>query len=198
MADIEWAAVTFPTMWPAPAVWTDVGDFTLLVFAQVGVPTWEVRRRAKLSSSSRDDLVVGGTADTFEAAKTAALFEACARSPDHLDMLCSDQLAVAEAMLDGEIAYRKGDFDLAFARLRDAVELEDALPYDEPWGWMQPSRHALGALLLEQGRVEEAEAVYREDLGWRQPEPGAHPPGQRLEPAGAQRLPVGPRRGGDP
>lgn len=78
---------------------------------------------------------------------------------------CRDQLAIAEAMLDGEIAYRKGDFDLGFARLRDAVALEDALPYDEPWGWMQPTRHALGALLLEQDRVDEAEAVYREDLG---------------------------------
>src|SRR5262249_4570210 len=30
----------------------------------------------------------------------------------------------------------------------------------------QPVRHALGALLLEQGRVAEAEAVYREDLGF--------------------------------
>ena len=30
---------------------------------------------------------------------------------------------------------------------------------------MQPVRHALGALLLEQGRAAEAEAVYREDLG---------------------------------
>jgi hypothetical protein len=30
---------------------------------------------------------------------------------------------------------------------------------------MQPTRHALGALLLEQGRVQEAEAVYRADLG---------------------------------
>ena len=30
---------------------------------------------------------------------------------------------------------------------------------------MQPARHAYGALLLEQGRVEEAEAVYRADLG---------------------------------
>ena len=39
------------------------------------------------------------------------------------------------------------------------------LLYDEPWGWMQPTRHALGALLLEQGHVEEAEAVYRADLG---------------------------------
>ena len=78
---------------------------------------------------------------------------------------CLDILAVAAEMLDGEIAYRSGDFDEAFAHLRRAVELDDNLPYDEPWGWMQPTRHALGALLLEQGRVEEAEAVYRADLG---------------------------------
>jgi hypothetical protein len=30
---------------------------------------------------------------------------------------------------------------------------------------MQPTRHALGALLLEQGHLEEAEVVYRADLG---------------------------------
>ncbi len=76
-----------------------------------------------------------------------------------------DLLAVAEAMLNGELEYRKENYDAAFAHLRKAVELDDALPYDEPWGWMQPSRHALGALLLEQGRAEEAEAVYRSDLG---------------------------------
>jgi tetratricopeptide (TPR) repeat protein len=81
------------------------------------------------------------------------------------NVLCLEQLTVAEAMLDGEIEYRKENYDIAFARLRDAVALEDALPYDEPWGWMQPTRHALGALFLEQGRVDEAEAVYREDLG---------------------------------
>ncbi|MGI9400972.1 MAG: hypothetical protein ACR2O0_06935, partial [Rhizobiaceae bacterium] len=81
------------------------------------------------------------------------------------NVLCMEQFTVAEPMLDGEIEYRKGNFDLAFARLRDAVAAEDVLPYDEPWGWMQPSRHALGALLLEQGKVDEAEKVYREDLG---------------------------------
>jgi tetratricopeptide (TPR) repeat protein len=78
---------------------------------------------------------------------------------------CRDILAVAGAMLDGELEYRKGNVDPAFARLRRAVELDDGLPYDEPWGWMQPARHAYGALLLEQGRVAEAEAVYRADLG---------------------------------
>ena len=78
---------------------------------------------------------------------------------------CLDILAVAAEMLNGELEYRKGNFDQAFMHLRQSVELDDNLPYDEPWAWMQPSRHALGALLLEQGRVEEAEAVYRADLG---------------------------------
>jgi tetratricopeptide (TPR) repeat protein len=81
------------------------------------------------------------------------------------NVLCVQLLAIAEEMLEGEIAYRRGEHDAAFARLRAAVALEDDLPYDEPWGWMQPIRHALGALLLEQGRAAEAEAVYREDLG---------------------------------
>ena len=78
---------------------------------------------------------------------------------------CLDILAVAEAMMSGEIEYRRGNFDAAFAHLHRAVELDDNLPYDEPWGWMQPTRHALGALLMDQGRLAEAEAVYRADLG---------------------------------
>jgi tetratricopeptide (TPR) repeat protein len=81
------------------------------------------------------------------------------------NVACGDLLAIAEDMLEGEIAYRRGEYDTAFARLRSAIALEDDLPYDEPWGWMQPIRHALGALLLEQGRAAEAEVVYREDLG---------------------------------
>ncbi|KAI2790943.1 hypothetical protein POX_c03795 [Penicillium oxalicum] len=79
--------------------------------------------------------------------------------------LCVDILGVAALMLRGEIAYRQGMYDEAFALLRRAVETDDNLPYDEPWGWMQPSRHALGALLLEQNRVQEAMDVYAADLG---------------------------------
>lgn len=98
-----------------------------------------------------------------------ALFRAArARVPDTRllhNNTCQDLFAIAEDMLTGEIAYRRGNFDAAFAHLRASVAADDNLPYDEPWGWMQPTRHALGALLLEQGRVAEAEAVYREDLG---------------------------------
>jgi tetratricopeptide (TPR) repeat protein len=76
-----------------------------------------------------------------------------------------DILAIAGAMLDGEIAYRSADYDSAWFHLRRAIELDDTLPYDEPWGWMQPTRHAYGALLLEQGEIETALEVYAADLG---------------------------------
>jgi hypothetical protein len=69
---------TAASLWPSPAVSTDVGGFILLVFTEDNVPTWEVRRKAKKVDGREDDLVVGGTADTFDAAKAAALFEATA------------------------------------------------------------------------------------------------------------------------
>ncbi|MFT7597421.1 MAG: tetratricopeptide (TPR) repeat protein [Acidimicrobiales bacterium] len=78
---------------------------------------------------------------------------------------CRDILAVAEQMLLGELEYHKGNHEAAFEHLRRSVAVDDGLPYDEPWGWMQPTRHALGALLLEQGQLVEAEAIYRADLG---------------------------------
>ncbi|KAK4197562.1 putative TPR domain protein [Triangularia verruculosa] len=79
---------------------------------------------------------------------------------------CRDILAIASAMLDGELEYRGGNVELGLESLRKSIKLDDALPYDEPWGWMQPTRHAYGALLLEQGRAEEALAVYAADLGF--------------------------------
>ena len=79
--------------------------------------------------------------------------------------LVVDVLEIAEAMLDGELEYRRGNHEVAFDHLRRSVALDDSLAYDEPWGWMQPARHALGALLMEQNQFEEAEAVYRADLG---------------------------------
>ncbi|KAF2847545.1 hypothetical protein T440DRAFT_455929 [Plenodomus tracheiphilus IPT5] len=74
-------------------------------------------------------------------------------------------LDVAAAMLEGELEYRAGNYTGAFAALRRGIELEDDLLYSDPPLWMQPVRHALGALLLEQGHSEEAELVYMEDLG---------------------------------
>ncbi|BCS14635.1 hypothetical protein ALUC_61191A [Aspergillus luchuensis] len=76
-----------------------------------------------------------------------------------------DVLSVASKMLTGELEYRKGNYEVAFTALRQAIQLEDGLPYSDPPPWMQPVRHALGGLLLEKNRVKEAEVVFREDLG---------------------------------
>ena len=107
--------------------------------------------------------------DVPNSEKEAKLFDAALeRVPDTryiFNNTCLDILAIAREMMLGEIAYRKQDYDVAFAHLRQSVEMDDNLPYDEPWGWMQPTRHALGALLLEQNMVEESAAVYSADLG---------------------------------
>lgn len=74
-------------------------------------------------------------------------------------------LAVGEMLLEGEVAYHAGNYATAFDYLREAVRRSDTLEYTEPWAWMHPPRHALAALLAEQGHYAEAEEVYRTDLG---------------------------------
>lgn len=94
-----------------------------------------------------------------------------------LNVESTKMLTVAATMLDGELAYRvaanaprsgnhddSDHFAEAFSLLHQAVKMDEDLPYDEPHAYPTPVAHALGALLLEQGRVSEAEEVYRADL----------------------------------
>ena len=83
-------------------------------------------------------------------------------------------LKIAERLLEGEIAAHHKHYDIAINVLREAIKLEDGLPYTEPPFWPIPIRHYLGAVLLKAGRPSEAETVYRTDLernpqnGWGQ------------------------------
>lgn len=77
-----------------------------------------------------------------------------------------DIFDIAEEMLTGEYEYRLGNIEVAFTHLRKCIALNDNLVYAEPWGWMQPPRHAYAALQLEQGNVAEAAKAYAEDLGF--------------------------------
>lgn len=109
------------------------------------------------------------TGDVVSAENQRALFQAVYEGISAEQFIFNNSahnvLDVAAAMLDGELDYRKTKYKSAFAHLRRAAHLSDALHYTEPWAWMHPPRHALGALLLEQGHVTEAESVYRADLG---------------------------------
>jgi tetratricopeptide (TPR) repeat protein len=103
-----------------------------------------------------------------EAQKEATAFDSVAKTvpEDQLVFVVPAPLVlrVAREMMAGEIAFKSGEFDAAFKHLRAAVEAEDSMPYSEPNPWLMPTRHALGALLLQQGESVEAEKCYREDL----------------------------------
>ena len=73
-------------------------------------------------------------------------------------------LGTVAGILDGEILRTAGDLTGAIKAFEKAVELEDALTYDEPEPLPFAARHWLGAALLEAGRYADAERVYREEL----------------------------------
>jgi len=73
-------------------------------------------------------------------------------------------IEVAEKILEGVIADEKNVIDDAIAKLKEAVDKEDAMLYNEPRDWLLPARHYLGQALLKAKRYKEAEMVYRQDL----------------------------------
>jgi tetratricopeptide (TPR) repeat protein len=78
---------------------------------------------------------------------------------------------IARGLAAAEAARARGEWNVAIAKLNEAVTLEDALRYDEPTDWYFPVRHVLGPMLLESGRNAEAEKLFRTDLE-RNPENG--------------------------
>ena len=72
-------------------------------------------------------------------------------------------LAIAPAVLAGEIAAARKQYDVAIAHLERAVRLEDGLVYTEPLG-DTTRRGTLLARCCCSRRPAEAETVYWEDL----------------------------------
>jgi tetratricopeptide (TPR) repeat protein len=80
----------------------------------------------------------------------------------------SHVLNLANHALQGEIEEAQGNLDAAIDHYNVAIQLQDTLNYTEPPDWSQSMRLYLGAVLLDAGRAEEAEEVYRKDLIWNQ------------------------------
>lgn len=104
-------------------------------------------------------------------AEREAFVAACAKVPEGAIAQINPAhtvLKLAGHVLDAEIAYASSDYDVAIEHLNEAIEIEDGLRYMEPPDWMLPVRQTLGAVLLDAGRPQDAERVYREDLAkWR-------------------------------
>lgn len=73
-------------------------------------------------------------------------------------------LDIAVHVLQGDIALRKGDAASAVAHFTTARDLEDAILYNEPPLWYQPTRLSLGAALLAAGQAVQAQAAFEENL----------------------------------
>jgi tetratricopeptide (TPR) repeat protein len=73
-------------------------------------------------------------------------------------------LGIERHVVLARIAQGRGDLGAAVEQLRTAIGLEDGLAYTEPPFWYYPLRQTLGALLLQAGRADEAEAAFRASL----------------------------------
>ena len=89
---------------------------------------------------------VGEIADTYEEGEARTILD------------------IARYSLIGDLAARQGNTEEAIENFREAMRLEDGLYYIEPPIWHLPVRHMAGSVLLDAGRADEAEALYREDL----------------------------------
>lgn len=71
---------------------------------------------------------------------------------------------IAQKVLSGEIAAKRGNTDDAVRLLTEAIAIEDQLLYQEPPDWFFSVRHHLGSVLLDAKRYDDAIRVYEEDL----------------------------------
>lgn len=76
----------------------------------------------------------------------------------------SDLCEIASKTLEGEINAKEKNYTKAIAFLKKAITIEDALNYNEPPDWFFSVRHHLGAVLIEDGKFQEAIKLYEEDL----------------------------------
>lgn len=112
-------------------------------------------RMGDLPAAAQELAVLRGLAAT-EAARALSLAGGTASA--------AGLLAIGEAHLAGELLAARGEVEAAVTALERGVARQDRLRYMEPPPWYAPVRQALGAVLLDADRPEQAEEVYRADL----------------------------------
>ncbi len=70
----------------------------------------------------------------------------------------------ARSVAEARIADARGDLPRAVKAYRNAIAVQDALPYMEPPYWYYPVRQSLGVALLRSGQPDAAEKTFRDSL----------------------------------
>lgn len=109
------------------------------------------------------------TGELGKARKELQAMEDIMNDPSAIDTLigfsnAQSLLDIARGVLRGEYLAKRGKYDDAVSHLDRVVRLEANLLYNEPPDWYYPTRHTLGAILIDAGRPAEAEIVFWEDL----------------------------------
>lgn len=104
-----------------------------------------------------------------EARAELEAFDAAVAELDGLERWLGNQPAaeimpIPRLVLEGELEFKAGNRDRGLDLLKQACDAEERIVYAEPAPWMMPARHAYGALLVSEGRFQEAEKVYLRDL----------------------------------
>lgn len=75
-----------------------------------------------------------------------------------------DLLRIAMHVARARIAQSRRDYVASARQLAEAIRLQEGLPYMEPPYWYYPVRQTLGAVLLLQGRADEAVVAFEKAL----------------------------------
>lgn len=106
---------------------------------------------------------------TEEARREAAAIDELARTkeitalPD-LGVPGPDILMISSSEIEARLAEAAGDHTRAVELYTKAADVQDRLPYMEPPFWYYPVHQSLGAVLMAQGKPDEAEAAFRAAL----------------------------------
>lgn len=73
-------------------------------------------------------------------------------------------MKIASLLSKGSISMYANNYDYAIELFKEAVALQDTLPYTEPPFWYYPTRQTLGHALLTKGSYKEALRVFKKDL----------------------------------
>ncbi|WP_210709047.1 tetratricopeptide repeat protein [Maribacter dokdonensis] len=71
---------------------------------------------------------------------------------------------IARNVLKAEILAKEFKYSESISLLREAIEIEDGLNYNEPPDWFFSVRHHLGAIQIKAGLYNDAVSTYKEDL----------------------------------
>lgn len=156
---LEVFAITSPLVMARFRRWDDVLKMAEPAREAVGVRTvWLWSRAMAFAATAKLEKAEAERRSFLEAVK--AVPETSAWGLNSAGSL----LKIASKVLDARIALAKQDKKTAVELLQEAVQMQDALAYDEPPAWFLPARETLGGVLLLSDRAAEAEKVFRADL----------------------------------